>query len=277
MPIPPLAPRLIWTLSLALVGASACKGGEDAAPGDTKASASPEKTVAKAVAAAEAEAGADKLFDATQNKALRKKGCDFLTPEMVASALEVPAGELKQMKIMGCVYSWSKDGQTLEARISMLRAHKTLDGAKQWFTNATTSKSEAQAAADLEQVKKKVQERKEIDTDLKKKTAGDITDMMKMGTPDGGLKFTDVPGIGDEARQTNSDGAIWVRLRNLTFNISAYKGAEPPKPKVNVKDPKAMAAEAIQIQKQWVVDTLDQRRKDAEKLAPAILKAIEAG
>lgn len=257
-------------------GLLACKNGEtpanDAKSGEALQAA--EKVVADAVDKAGAEAGAAALFDA-EDKSIRKRACEFLTPEMVAKNLDVPADGLKQMKIMGCIYSWGEDGQTAEARLSMIQVHKTLEGAKRWYENATASKSEEEAAADLDQVKKKLDDRKELDTKLEKKTANSMADMMKMATPKGGIKFEDVPGVGDQARQSNSDGGLWIRLGNLTFNLAAYKGPEKPKLEFDPKDLKGIAKKSIESQNAWIADTLEQRRADALKLAPAVLKAIE--
>jgi hypothetical protein len=84
---------------------------------------------------------------------LQKKRCELLTPRMVADAFGVPKGELKQMKIMGCVYAWGAGDEVVEARVSMLMSHKSEKAAGSWFENATRSVTKEEVAAQMEQVK----------------------------------------------------------------------------------------------------------------------------
>src|SRR5690606_31438482 len=89
------------------------------------------------VVSATAQASSGALFD----KELRKKGCELLTAQLLAETFKVPEGELKQMKMMGCTYTWRNDSEELEASIMMIRAHKNAAAAEQWFQNATASKT----------------------------------------------------------------------------------------------------------------------------------------
>ena len=271
-----------WLAAFALVcgpGPWACDRG-DTEKADEKAKAddggpakAAEDAVDEAVAEATKEAGAEHLFD-PEDKTIRKRACEFLTPELVSGLFGVPAGELKQTKVMGCSYTWRKDGQLLAVSLPMIRVHKTSESAATWLANATATRSEEQAAAEVDMVKEKVKDRKEVDTAVKKQAAVNLADLAKMGTPDGGYSYEDLPGLGDEARISNTDGGIWVRLGNLTFQVYAYKGPAKPKPKLDPKNPQAMAAEAVEIQKKWMADTVDQRKADAKKLAPAVVQAI---
>ena len=249
------------------------KGGAGAAKGDAAAAKSAGEAVEAAVDEAEAKAGLDILFD-PEDKAFRKRACEFLTPEMVAETFHVPAGELKQHKMMGCIYSWSKDDLIVDANVMMPRVHKTLDGAKRWFTNATATKTAEEIDAGLEQAKKMVKKHEAVDTKMKKKVAGDLTDIAKLGTPDGGITYTDVPGVGDEARVSEADGVMWVRLGNLTFQVSGYKGSPQPQAKLDTKNPKGMIKESMALRKKWIKDTLDQRKEASAKLAPKVVDAV---
>lgn len=226
-----------------------------------------------AVDEAVAKAGGSHLFD-PEDKAFRKRACDFLTPELVASSFDVPAAELKQMKIMGCIYTWKSDAETLDAKLMMIRVHKDVDRASQWFGNATANKTKAELDAEMDVVKGKVKERKELDTDLKKNTAASLTDIAKLGSPDEGVAYEDVPGIGDAARVSSSDGALWVRLDNVTFQVSAYKGPPQPKVKFDPKNLKGIAKAAMTAQKKWLAETHDQRKQAALKIAPKVVAAI---
>lgn len=234
-----------------------------------------DKIVENAVDQADKEAGAGRLF-ASDDKTLRKRGCDVLTAQMVAGVYGVPADELKQIKIMGCVYTWKKDGQIVDAKVMMIRAHKTLDAAKTWFGNVTATKTGEQLAAEMDMVRDEVKQRQELDTDLKKKTAVDMAALAKMAMPEGGITYGDATGIGDEARISNADGVMWVRLGNLTFQVAGYHGPEQPRIQVDPKNLKGMAKAAMEAQKKWHAETLDQRRADVKKLAPLVVKAFEA-
>jgi hypothetical protein len=232
-----------------------------------------EKTVGDAVDQAVEEAGAEHLFD-PEDKTIRKRACEFLTADMVAKAFEVPAGELKQHKMMGCMYTRRSGDQLTDAKLMMIRVHKTTEGATRWFGNATASKTKEQLDAEMELVKEKLKEREELDTSAKKKTAVNIADMLKDTSPDAGIRYEDVPGIGDQARVSDSDGALWVRLGNMTFQVQAYQGPDQPKPDSDPKNPRGMAKAAIEAQKKWLAETLEERKAAAVKLAPPVLEAL---
>ena len=234
-----------------------------------------EAVTEKAINDATKEAGAEHLFD-PEDKSIRKRACDFLTADMISVLFGVPAGELKQIKTMGCIYVWKKDEQIMEAKLMMPRVHKTTQGAATWFKNATATKSKEQADAEMDMVKEKLKERKELDTKTKKRTAINFADIAKMGTPDEGIRYEDVAGFGDEARMSSADGAMWIRIQNLTFQLSAYKGPKQPQPKFDPKNPMAIVKAAMDAQKKWLADTLEQRKMDVKKLAPAVVKAITA-
>ena len=261
-------------LSLAVAFTVSC--GDKSTDGDKMiADESAGKAIEKKVDEALKEKGLSGMFD-PEDKEFRKKACDFLTPEMVSGAFDVPAKELKQTKIMGCIYSWNKDDQTLNAQLMLIMVHKSLDRAKLWFKNSTANKTKAQLDQEMEKVKAEVQKRKELDTNLKKKTAGNITDLAKMGMPKEGVSYEDVSGVGDEARISNTDGMLNVRLGNVTFKLSAYRGPAKPKMKIDPKNIKGMPKVAMALQSKWIKDTLEQRKAAAKKLAPAVVKAINA-
>jgi len=234
----------------------------DNADGKGEAAAAPEETVS-----------AEPVFD-SKDKSIRKRACEWLTAELVASTFGIPAEELKQMKMMGCMYTWRKDGQIVDAKIMMPRVHKNLAGAKMWFNNATATKTSEQLAAEMDQLKTKAKAHDKLDTKLKKKVAGDLTDIAKLGMPDGGVRYDDVPGVGSQARVSSADGVLWVRLGNLTFQVTGYKGPDQPKPEVDLKNIDGIAKAAMKAQKDWIAATVDARKAGATKLAPLVVKAI---
>lgn len=88
---------------------------------------------------------------AKYDKSMRKKGCEIPSPELVSSTFGVPADDLSQVEVMGCTYSWDAEGQALEARLNMMRAHKSEKIAARWFANATKDVSAEELKDTFEQ------------------------------------------------------------------------------------------------------------------------------
>lgn len=263
------------------------KSGEDTPAGDAKADeakpsdakAGETNAVDELVEGAMAEAedrvgGAAKFFDPS-DKAFRKRACEFLTADMVSEQFEVPAADLKQMQIAGCIYTWDDDDEMVDAKVMMPRVHKSEDRAKLWFTNATKSLTKEELDAQLEMVKGKLDDEKMLKRDIEKKTAKSITDIAKMSNPEEGVTYEDVPGIGDEARISSSDGTLWVRLGNFTMQVSAYKGGKQPKPELDPRNTKAFVKATLEAQKKWLADTYEQRKAAVTVLAPKVVAAVE--
>lgn len=211
-------------------------------------------------------------------KDMRKKGCELLTPKLVAETFGVPEGELQQTKIMGCIYNWTADGETVEANITLLRAHKSEKLAAQWLENATQTLTKEQMAAQMQEVKGKVKEREEVDTKLKKETADTLMNVATDMLPDEGVSYEDVDGVGDQARINTGDGTLSVRVDNLTFNVSAFKGKEMEQPEytaADMKNIKKVTAMAKQAQQTWLKENVDQRRADGIKLAKLIVANLQ--
>lgn len=221
------------------------------------------------VVASTALAGPPALFD----REIRKKGCELLTPKLVAATLGVPEAELKQRAIMGCVYSWTKGGEELQASIINITVSKTVDAAKQHFANATKD----QTPEDVQKAVAELNERTDAKEDLstqRKADAKKVTAAVAASNA-GGFHFETVTGVGDEARQSREDGALVVRVHNLQFSVRAYKGPEQPP----VSPPKGasfqqLAEEGRRASKAWLEKTLPDRQRDSKKLAEAIVAAL---
>lgn len=228
-------------------------------------------------AMAEAEdrvGGAAKFFDPS-DKAFRKRACEFLTADMVAEQFEVPAADLKQMQIAGCIYTWDDDDEMVDAKVMMPRVHKSEDRAEQWFSNATKSLTKEELDAQIEMVKGKLDDEKMLEREVEKKAAKSITDIAKMSNPNEGVTYEDVPGIGDEARISSTDGTLWVRIGNFTMQVSAYKGGKQPKPELDPRNTKAFVEATMEAQKKWLADTYEQRKAAVTALAPKVVAAVE--
>lgn len=205
-------------------------------------------------------------------KGMSKKGCEILTPSLVSKTYGVPEKDLKQMKIMGCIYSHNGEDEELRASITLLRAHKTVDSAKRWFKNATKDQTKKEIQKQLDTVGEKAKQREEIDTKLKKDTTDKVVDVAKMMTGD--IKYEDVAKVGDEARVNTSDGNVWVRVDNLTFTVAAYQGKRQPKPAFKSMDMKDIVSASKKATEEWNKKTYEKRKADAILLAKLIVKQL---
>lgn len=275
----------VVALSSLLLPLSACDSGKDEKNADD----------AKIDQAAESANSADKAIDkiddhvakevakelsdeARFGKDMRKKGCELLTPKLVADTFGVPEGEIKQTKIMGCIYNWKSDGQIVEANIMLLRAHKSEKLAAQWLENSTQTLTKEQMAEQMQTVKGKLKEREEIDTKLKEETADTLMNVAGDMLPDEGVSYEDVDDVGDQARVNTGDGTLSVRVDNLTFNVTAFKGKRMEQPAytaADMKNIKKVTAMAKQAQQAWLKENVDQRRADGIKLAKLIVANME--
>ena len=216
-------------------------------------------------AASRPPGSATELFDGEMSK----RGCELLTAKIVSATFDIPAAELRQMKIAGCRYDWDKEGQVLESGISMLRVYDDEASAANWFANATRSRTAEEMKQEMEKLAPRLDESKQLDTEQKKAMA------KKMLTEFGGkaISFEDVDGVGDEAR-VSDEGTIYVRVGNLTFMVSAYKGPKAPPADLRGVDLKQMAKIAQEHAQKWTTETYLQRKSDATRLARAIVAEL---
>jgi hypothetical protein len=108
-----------------------------------------------------------------------------------------------------------------------------------------------------------------LDTEPKKSAA---TSLLKMAGSKA-VTFEDVADVGDEAR-VSDDGTVYVRVDNLTFMISAYKGPTAPPLDLQGVDLQQMAAISKAHASQWATETAPQRKADGIRLAGAIVAAL---
>ena len=226
-----------------------------------------DKGSSEAQAATESSLSTVAKFD----RDMSKKGCELLSAKLVSATFNVPADTLTQRKIMGCRYDWNNDTDMLNAALSMIRAHDSEAVAAQWFANATTNRTAEQMAAEMGKISGQLDQQKELDTDVKKSTAKNLLAMVETKA----INFDDVAGVGDEAR-ISDEGTLFVRVDNLTFMVSAYKGPREPKPDLTDlgADIKKIAARVNASKAKWISETLPQRKTDATRLAKGIVAEL---
>lgn len=207
-------------------------------------------------------------------KEMASRACEILTPALVAQIFGVAEENLRQDKIMGCIYSSKTDGIELAAALNMLKSHETEAMAVTWFENATHSMSQEEAVQLMQGVTEGAKKREEIDSDIKKKAVDDMGGLLSAIVSEDGVQYEPVSGIGDDARVNTSSGSLWVRKGSLTFSVAAYHGPKQPAPNFTGVAIKDMAKAAMQASNDWTIKTLPQRRADAIKLAQAVVEAL---
>lgn len=200
---------------------------------------------------------------------IRKKGCELLTAELVSATFDIPVSELKQTKVLGCLYTWKIDAKEVKAHLSMIRAHKSENRAIKWFGNATKDKSEAEAEAEMATLRENIKKSDKIDAKVNAKQIDSILSMVSVKA----VSFEQIDGIGDEAR-ASEDGAIYVRVSNLTFNVSAYKGASEPKIDFKGLNLKQVTEASKKHGADWSQKTAPQRKMNSIALAKVILAEL---
>lgn len=266
-------------VSLGLLS-SACDKGDDGAAAKKAAGDEPgakiEAEITKGVEGSDLDADTKKEV-ASFVKDQSKKGCEMLTAGTAAKVLEVPEGDLKQMKVMGCFYTSESDEQLAEAMIVSIYIKDTPEQAKTWFGNMTKDKTPEETAAEMEMVVEKAKKSDKIDTDVKKKTVDQVGGLVSAMTPDEGYHYDDVPGVGDAARVNTYDGQLTVLIGNMIFKVRAYKG--PPSPKPDMKelvsaDMKRIMAATKKVEAEWMQATREERKAYGIKLAKAIVAEL---
>ncbi len=197
------------------------------------------------------------------------KGCDLLTAKLVASTFGVSAESLKQTKVLGCIYTGGDDTANLQAHLMKPRVHKDTAAAVEWFAKITKNRSAEEVKAEIDMVAKRLEEREELNTTAKKL----VGKMFLNSAGSKAVTYEDVANVGDEAR-SGEDGSLWVRVSNVTFNLSAYHGPAKPEPSMaeltglNVKE---MIEAGNKHEQEWNTKSAPQRTKDSTKLARALI------
>ena len=217
----------------------------------------------------------DDVVKAVFDKGLKEKTCEFLTGAAVAKAFSVPEAELEQLTVLGCIYNWEKGDEELQARVKISIITKTEADAVTWFRNATKGMSQAEAKAAMGKIKTQAKKDAKVDTDAKKEAVDELGDAAIDSNNKDGIRFRDIPGLGDEARLQLGDGAIWVRVDNMMFIVNAYKGKKAPPPSFEGGvDLENFANVALAANKKWIQDTMAERERDGVTVAKIVLEAL---
>lgn len=111
--------------------------------------------------------------------------------------------------------------------------------------------------SEMQAISKKVSKQREFDNDVKQSAAQGLLNLIGSKA----LNFVVIDGIENEAPD-DDEGSIYVRIDNLTFITSAYKGAKQPPLDFNGAALKEMAKVAQQASDKWAIETAGPRKVD---------------
>lgn len=145
--------------------------------------------------------------------------CAVLTLEDVAAATGVPAAEIEQRAISGCIYSW--DDGTVWMR--SVRVHESVDRARSWYATFTEDVTAEEVEAAREQVKEELSDREASGemTATEGAAGRAVTDAMA----ERDYVHRSLPGIGNEA-SNDGRGTVYIRWGNLTAEFSGKTDGE---------------------------------------------------
>lgn len=199
------------------------------------------------------------------DEAIEDTPCKIIGKATVAATFGVPATEVEQSAYGSqCEYEWESDKEHLNVTVYVTDVYDSAEHAARAFRNATRSMSAQEVAAAKEKVKAQMHKEGKLKNEGEKQAASGIANALGAD----GFTFTDVEGVGDEARLDTSTGELNVRLGNLRFRVSAFKGASMPIPD------KLNSASIMAAHKAWVTKTLEQRKQAAMKLTKAGLEKM---
>lgn len=188
-----------------------CTGGGEA----TATTEQPAAPAAAAAAAGDARepAGEERLFERDQ---LRGDGCVVLDAAAVAEAAGVAASQVTENPKVDCLFTW-QDGS---AFIGAVRAHRSVDRARQHFA----SFSEDVTAEEMEADKAELQRRLDAaaaEGEIEERDAA-VGGALVAAAPVQDLSHRRLD-IGDEAT-VDSRGKVMVRVGNVTFDVALQRG-----------------------------------------------------
>lgn len=193
----------VWctTLAAALVACGGAENGSDraAANGSSDAGATvEERTFAEGV-------GDDK--------------CAVLTLQDVAEATGVPAAEIRQQRVSGCLYSWD-DGSVW---VSSVRVRDSVEGAKRYFARYTEDVTAEQVSEAKERFQDELKTREE--SGEMTSTEGAAGRALTESMPEMDFRHQRLPGVGSEAVY-DGHGGVHIRWGNLLADFSGKTNGE---------------------------------------------------
>ncbi len=169
--------------------------------------------------AADSDDGAAAVEERVFAEGVGEDRCEVLTLEDVAAATGLPAEEIQQRPISGCLYSW--DDGTVWMR--SVRIHESVDRAKSYYATFTEDVTAEQVGEAKEQVKVELSDREASGemTATEGAAGRALTDEM----PERDYVHRSLPGIGSEA-SNDGRGTVYIRWGNMTITFSGKTDGE---------------------------------------------------
>lgn len=199
------------------------------------------------------------------DESLEDDPCAVVTKQQVADAFGVPLTEIEQSSISTCEYEWEGGAEdNLNVEIYIHDVFDSVTAATTHFNNATRSMSGAEVASAMGKIKGELEDSGKVDAEGQRKSAEGVTSIFGAD----GFTFVDVPGVGDQARFDTGTGELNVRVDNLYFSISAYRGP-------GMEMPDELNIASIQrAHKAWMKETGAEHKQAAVKLTKAAVAAL---
>ncbi|MGY0652840.1 hypothetical protein ACW7GZ_13475 [Luteimonas sp. A537] len=189
----------------------------------------------------------------------------MVTVDTVATVFGLPAGEIEQHESSGmCLYNWKGEGMVMDATIHVTRVADDARAAAEHFANVTRGISGAELDKAMDGVREQARENAGPDSAAADALLGGVADATRSASR--GIEFSDVDGVGDQARMLVGRGELSVLVDNLHFSVTAHHGKRMTAP----PDLKQLVAAS----RAWHQTTLAEREEQSIAVARAAVAAL---
>ncbi len=236
-------------VTLCVAAPLGCGGGDPTPSAPTPKPAAAEPDLAPAAterpdAGARAAAVAEGAPPKTPSSAAPLDPCVLLPSALAARVLAVPASELEVATSAGCRYTWTSTDEEAAAILSGLHEGASAADEQTRFEKLTRNPPSPPSPPSADGK-----------------------------APTDPPRFSEVEGVGDEARLDHHTGKLFVRVGARMFAVSGYRSARQVTPTL-AEDPTALAKQMKQAREAHVTQTLPMRRTMATALARGVIDAL---
>ncbi|MEN1958338.1 hypothetical protein [Luteimonas changyuni] len=200
-------------------------------------------------------------FDAS----LSDSPCSVVTVDTVATVFGLPVGEIEQHESAGiCLYNWKGDGMVMDATVHVARVAEDAAAAAQHFANVTRGMSGDELGKAMDGISEQARASAGPDSAAAGALLAGAADATRSASR--GIEFSDVDGVGDQARMLVGRGDLRVLVDNLHFSVTAHHGERMAAPPDLTK--------LVAASRAWHQTTLAEREEQTIALARAAVAAL---
>ncbi|MEN1929959.1 hypothetical protein WCE37_13330 [Luteimonas sp. MJ250] len=209
--------------------------------------------------------GASTSAPARFDPSLRDSPCSVVTVDTVASVFGLPAGEIEQHESSGmCLYNWKGAGMVMDATIHVTQVADDAAAAAQHFANVTRGMSSDELGKAMDGISEQARASAGPDSAAAGALLAGAADATRSASR--GIEFSDVDGIGDQARMLVGRGDLRVLVDNLHFSVTAHHGERMTAP--------PDLTQLVAASRAWHQTTLAEREEQTIALARAAVAAL---